>query len=186
MYKNLKSWRNRRKKSFVNALGGKCQKCGYNQSLSALDFHHLDSKTKKYNISDLLRNPKSIDIIGEELKKCVLLCKNCHCELHDGLWNINEINIIPLDITILLKVKINYNKSCKYCQLKFVTKLNNQLFCSQSCSSLFRFTNNNKNSRPTKEELKKLYEKYSMTKIAKIYNVSDNAVKKWLIKYKLK
>jgi hypothetical protein len=27
-------------------MGGKCEKCGYNFNIAALEFHHIDSSTK--------------------------------------------------------------------------------------------------------------------------------------------
>lgn len=62
--------------------GGKCQRCGYNKSLVALDFHHIDSSKKDFTISD--DNFRLIDAV-KEIKKCILICSNCHREYHAGL-----------------------------------------------------------------------------------------------------
>ena len=67
----------------LNYLGGKCVACGYNRCSSALDFHHLDEKTKKFGISqDGLT--RSWEKTKRELKKCILVCANCHREIHAG------------------------------------------------------------------------------------------------------
>lgn len=58
----------------VQEMGGKCQDCGGVFHQSAYDFHHLDPSVKDDNPSRLLRTSKG----REELKKCVLLCANCH------------------------------------------------------------------------------------------------------------
>ena len=68
--------------------GGKCQRCGYNTYLGALDFHHINPDEKDFTIGN--RDYKLIDCI-HEAEKCVLLCANCHREIHAGLWDINEI-----------------------------------------------------------------------------------------------
>lgn len=68
--------------------GGKCEKCGYNKCLKALEFHHLDPAQKDFTISN--DHFKLVEAI-EESKKCILICANCHRELHDGLWNIDEL-----------------------------------------------------------------------------------------------
>lgn len=65
--------------------GGKCEKCGYNTCIKALEFHHLDPTQKDFTISnDHFKLKEAI----EESKKCILICANCHRELHDNLWNI--------------------------------------------------------------------------------------------------
>jgi hypothetical protein len=76
-----KSERRRRKEILVKMLGGKCVQCGYNKSLPALSFHHLDTAAKKFDISNggLMRE---WDEVVREAKKCELLCLNCHAELH--------------------------------------------------------------------------------------------------------
>jgi hypothetical protein len=66
----------------VDYLGGKCEICGYTGFPSAFDFHHLDPKTKDFNISDRLA---SLELIQPELDRCHLLCCRCHREVHEGL-----------------------------------------------------------------------------------------------------
>jgi hypothetical protein len=65
-------------------FGGKCCLCDYNKSLSALDFHHKDKDDKEHLIAKIL-NEGHISRLETELKKVILVCKNCHCEIHDGL-----------------------------------------------------------------------------------------------------
>lgn len=68
--------------------GGKCERCGYGKSMKALEFHHLDPSQKDFTISN--DHFKLKDAV-EETKKCILICANCHRELHDGLWSIEEV-----------------------------------------------------------------------------------------------
>lgn len=46
-----------------------------------LDFHHTDPTMKDGNISDLLNTSSKKKII-EEVEKCIVLCSNCHRDLH--------------------------------------------------------------------------------------------------------
>lgn len=68
------------KKRAVQYLGGKCSECGYNKCDAALDIHHLDSSKKDPNFRT--HRYWSWNKLVEELKTCVLLCKNCHAEKH--------------------------------------------------------------------------------------------------------
>ena len=72
--------RERYKEMAVEFLGGKCRSCGYHKCIAALQFHHIDPKIKDRSIKDLICG--SWKRIEKELKKCVLLCANCHFELH--------------------------------------------------------------------------------------------------------
>lgn len=63
----------------VNEAGGKCISCGYNKSIVALQFDHRDPATKSHEIALLVRNRRRKDAF-EEMKKCDLLCANCHAE----------------------------------------------------------------------------------------------------------
>jgi hypothetical protein len=65
----------------VEYKGGRCQRCGYSKCLSALEFHHIDGDTKEDILSVLAR--RTFDKMKPELDKCILLCVNCHREIHD-------------------------------------------------------------------------------------------------------
>lgn len=64
----------------VNYLGGRCKRCGFNEDIRMLNFHHLDPCDKKYDITKYLY--KGLEFIKSELNKCVLLCYNCHLIVH--------------------------------------------------------------------------------------------------------
>lgn len=70
----------RNKKTAVEYKGGKCSICGYDKCLASLDFHHVDPTEKDPNWRRM-RGWK-FEKIKEELDKCVLVCRNCHGEIH--------------------------------------------------------------------------------------------------------
>jgi len=61
-------------------LKSKCKICEYDTCSEALDFHHIDNKTM--SISDMVTAGYSLKSIKNEIKKCIILCKNCHTEHH--------------------------------------------------------------------------------------------------------
>ena len=58
----------------IKLLGGKCVRCGWNGHPSTFDFHHVGGKD--FAIGSAAH--KSWKVIWKELKKCELLCANCH------------------------------------------------------------------------------------------------------------
>lgn len=64
-----------------------CIKCGFKVHPSALDFHHTNDN-KGFSISSG-NGQTSIETLKEEIKKCVVLCSNCHRLVHAGILNIN-------------------------------------------------------------------------------------------------
>lgn len=78
------------KKILVKELGGKCWKCGYDFSVAALDFHHLDPTKKEHSIGELICQ-YSLETARKEIEGCALLCCRCHRELHAG-----DISLEPL------------------------------------------------------------------------------------------
>ncbi|MFA6426878.1 MAG: hypothetical protein WCW16_00320 [Candidatus Magasanikbacteria bacterium] len=73
----------------VEYKGGKCMICGYHKCLEAFDFHHLDAKQKEFGISkDGLTRAWSR--VVKELDKCVMLCANCHREVHAGIVQLSQ------------------------------------------------------------------------------------------------
>jgi len=74
----------RRKKIRIMAVeykGGKCETCDYNRCIEALEFHHKDPLEKDFNISSK-GHSRSWSRVKVELDKCIILCANCHRELH--------------------------------------------------------------------------------------------------------
>lgn len=69
--------------TLVQYKGGKCEICGYNRCIAALDFHHRNPNEKDPNWRNMRRwNPERVK---REVNKCQLVCRNCHSEIHYGI-----------------------------------------------------------------------------------------------------
>lgn len=90
----VKAWRKASKEAAVAAMGGKCAVCGYSRCTDALDFHHVDATVKDFGLGGIRANCTSWSNIVAELKKCVVLCANCHRELHAGIVKLPSV--LPL------------------------------------------------------------------------------------------
>ena len=75
--------RRRNKIAALDYKQGKCQICGYDKCVRALEFHHVNPEEKKFTISQGLE--KHWPTLKREVDKCILVCKNCHTEAHSGL-----------------------------------------------------------------------------------------------------
>lgn len=64
--------------------GGKCAVCGYKKCQRALSFHHKNPNQKDFGLS-VRGLTRSWEKIKAEIDKCILLCANCHMEVHDGV-----------------------------------------------------------------------------------------------------
>lgn len=164
----------RKKQRLVNSLGGKCCICGYDRCLSALEFHHTDPSKKDFNISSNahLAFEKSLN----EVKKCILVCANCHREIHAGL-----INNLP-DTSYnqeLAKVEIEKLKQIKEKKIFYCKDCGKEIsYNAIRCPECDR-KNQRKVERPKRQILKNLIRTLPFTQIAKQYNVTDNAIRKW-------
>lgn len=69
----------------VKYKGGQCYLCGYHKCIGALEFHHLDPTQKDFGISKRGGRGAFTDKVKVELDKCILVCANCHREIHDGM-----------------------------------------------------------------------------------------------------
>ncbi len=82
----------RRKKVRLMAIeygGGECQVCGYKKCNRALSFHHKDPKEKDFGLS-AQGLTRAWSKTKTELDKCILLCSNCHMEVHEGIISIKD------------------------------------------------------------------------------------------------
>lgn len=63
--------------------GAKCVRCGYNQNYAALEFHHPDPHEKEFQLDLRSLSNRRWNAVLEEAAKCLLLCSNCHAEVHN-------------------------------------------------------------------------------------------------------
>lgn len=80
MWKVKMSIARKKIRDFINdyKLSKGCAICGYNKCVAALEFHHNGDKEFLPNAS----SGRNIESLKEEINKCIVLCSNCHRELH--------------------------------------------------------------------------------------------------------
>ena len=83
----LDNYRTARRKQLLELAGGKCKICEYSKYNGALQFHHIKPETKEFDLSkrNLSKSQKRLEV---EVDKCILVCANCHAEIHAGLIKI--------------------------------------------------------------------------------------------------
>lgn len=82
-YQHVKYFRNKIKERAVEYKGGKCVICEYDRCIKALEFHHTDPKEKDFTLGS--NTNRAWEKVKAEIDKCVLVCANCHREIHDGM-----------------------------------------------------------------------------------------------------
>lgn len=73
----------------VEYKGGKCSVCSYDRCIAAMEFHHMNPLEKDFSVSKK-GACTSWDRVKAELDKCILVCANCHREIHEMLRKIPE------------------------------------------------------------------------------------------------
>lgn len=166
------NWRRRLKLKAVAYKGGSCVLCGYNRYVGNLEFHHLYSN-KDFSLSES-GITRSWERVKKELDKCVMLCSNCHKEVHAGIAQLVErhtVNMKDGRVRVPLPAQITFR--CIECGIEIDKKA---LRCSK-CNSLNKRKVKN---RPSKEQVQKEVIKSSYSAVGRKYGVSDNAIRKWL------
>lgn len=72
------------KQILVHEAGGRCQACGYDRCVGALEFHHLVRAEKRFAVSQE-GVTRALEACRAEAAKCALLCANCHAEVEAGM-----------------------------------------------------------------------------------------------------
>jgi predicted nucleic acid-binding Zn ribbon protein len=153
----------------IDAMGGKCQCCDYNKCNESLAFHHLEPTEKEIGFGEMRSNPKNWEKTVKELRKCILVCHNCHSEIHAGVREIPETFVKFNEEYSDYKKVADYD-DCPICGTK---KPVQQKFCSHKCAQ--------KNSRKVDWEnidLINLLKQYSMSELEKMLGVSNAAIYK--------
>lgn len=179
-YEYVQKSRTNRKLDMVYVMGGYCQCCGYHRDVHALEFHHINPAEKDFSFN----KAESIgwETIRNELSKCILVCANCHREIHSGFITeklhtsfIEErADEVSTRIDGLKHHTLHYCKNCG----KIIS--NKAKYCVDCFAK-----NREKVEHPTREQLKDLIRTTPFTVIAKYYGVSDNAIRKWCKKENL-
>ena len=177
----VKLWRRRTKERIIFAMGGKCCVCGYNKCQSALALHHLDPSKKDIGLGAIRANPQSWDVIVKELRKCILVCHVCHCEIHEGIIEVPE-SAPKFDESFVDYKKLEENKDiltpCPVCGKMKASYLKN---CSLECAGRSRYKLD-WDKINLQEELKNK----SIVKLAEGLGCSDAAIHKRMKKLRLK
>jgi len=157
------------KQKAVEYKGNSCINCGYNKCLAALEFHHIDPTQKDFALSND-GHTRSWEEIKNELDKCILVCANCHREIHNS--KINKEKVIE-------RIPTRLEKTCSVCSIHFVVGATDstQKFCSQEC---YKISIRKIKERPSKEELFEELKTTSYVQVGKKYGVSDNTIRKWV------
>jgi hypothetical protein len=172
----VKAWRKRFKQKLIDSFGGKCGICGYCKCNETLGFHHLDSTTKEFGLGGAMANPRKWETIVPELRKCVLLCSNCHSEIHAGVTTIPP-NIIRFNEEFAVDYKPEQEMiSCPICGIEIPSY---KITCSLKCAAKKAWTVNWDDV-----DLEDLYvnKKITQVSIAAILGCSGSAVRKRLKK----
>jgi len=133
-YDRQKERANFRKAELVRLLGGECSKCGYHENYSALEFHHVEPSKKSFQLDARHIANTSKELLMEEVGKCVLLCSNCHKEVHHpdlstslvDKWTLNAGN----EIRTIHKEK--KKSKCPICGEMF-DSVKGKKYCSDVC-----------------------------------------------------
>jgi len=85
------------KEILIAEAGGACAACGYSRHPAALQFHHVDPKTKSFGLG-VRGITRSLEALRDEAAKCVLLCANCHAELEVGAIDLPVKSGAPVSV----------------------------------------------------------------------------------------
>lgn len=178
----VKKWRKATKARIVEAMGGKCVICGYVKCNDALSLHHLDPSKKDFGFGGIRANPKKWDDLVNELRKCILVCANCHFEIHAGVLEIpDDVSSFNEDFSSYRMVKSSFEKLLSSCPICNNLKPEYLKYCSRKCSSESKFKVD-WNNIDLFEELKTK----SIVKLAEELGCSDGAIHKRMKKIGLK
>jgi predicted nucleic acid-binding Zn ribbon protein len=79
-----------RKLDLIKNAGGRCSVCGYSKNIAALVFHHTGSDFKDFKLDMRSLSNRKLEPVLIESNKCILLCANCHAELHNPHLNLDS------------------------------------------------------------------------------------------------
>jgi len=67
--------------AWVQTFKKECERCGFSEDVTALDFHHLRDD-KVGSVAALAHRGWGKEKLKAEMEKCQILCANCHRIVH--------------------------------------------------------------------------------------------------------
>ena len=180
--KATSDYRRRRKINLIQVLGGKCQICGFDAFPDALEFHHEDPNQKDYGLASKGTCHK-IETDLEEVKKCFLLCANCHRGVHCGYYENPKEHIFDDSFAQELihqrnELSVKHYNYCIDCGEQIDSNATRCPACAMKERRIVK-------ERPTREELKQMIRTKPFTQIGQQYGIGDNSIRKWCDTYGL-
>lgn len=200
------SSRRRSRLRLIKLRGGACAICGYDRTYWALAFHHVDPTTKSFALSGGVT--RAWEKLKVEATKCILLCHNCHSEIHAGIIELSAFDSVTgtaqakiLSATLVDDLAAvdsirttTATKGHSASRMKRRRAAQHQKICAlgkcaavfitkeeeaKYCSPACATTAARKIKWPTKEKMQRLVWKYPTTYIAERLGMSGSAVTKW-------
>lgn len=100
-----------KKKLYAKLFGTACKVCGYKRCSRAMNYHHKFPENKSFEISGA--HGRSIKNLLEEICKCILLCANCHAEVHDGIIDVSNVPMLTLPDWYILQIELEEKQKIK-------------------------------------------------------------------------
>jgi predicted nucleic acid-binding Zn ribbon protein len=167
----------RRKIMLIDRLGGCCQQCGYDNNVAALAFHHKNPDEKERRLTSREMSNGTLEDIVIEADKCILLCHNCHTELHNPDCELEQYrNKVAAHKQTHRKSPSQAEvKTCLWCEGSYTGS--NAYFCCRDCRTAYRL---DQSSCPDGDELLQLKKELSTWKaVAEHYGVNTKTIRSW-------
>ena len=177
---NITKFYQNKKQKIVYVMGGKCALCGYDKNIQALEMHHINPEEKSFTFSNTNKY-HTWEETFQEMKKCILLCANCHREVHYPVEQDNFNNLQSSYNELKAQEVLQEFQKKEYFCIDCNKKISYRATRCQKCAE----KHNRLVERPTREEFKKEIRTESFSALGKKYGVSDNAIRKWCDAYKL-
>lgn len=162
-----------RKIRAINQKGGKCEKCGYSTNYAALEFHHTNESEKEFPLDMRHFSNRTWERLCEEIRKCSLLCANCHREYHYP--NLKKEEADHLVASIYRPKKKPVDNRCDRCGVA----VSHKAVSCKPCSLRKR----EKIDWPKTEVLIEMVKESGYSSVGRYLGVSDSAIRKRIKRY---
>ena len=167
-YESQKARAISRKRELINLMGGKCSLCGYDKNYAALEFHHVDPSQKGFQLDARHLSNTSMEEVIKESEKCILVCSNCHKEIHYPNLQTSIVEEMDTKKKSILEPK-RKQSVCPVCGKQF-DYVRGKIYCSNECRNLSK-------NYPSKEEVELKYKKLkSQQKVADYYGLTRKII----------